>query len=113
VLVPFVLILRPHASGAPLVLVPMLVAESLGASSALGRSAGIAGVFNTIGAFRRAGRRRAKIYDLTGKLRVSPSEAFVVMWRVRRDSGIRRRCPFESETGARAGRAATAAVVAA
>jgi len=49
VLIPFVLIFG-LSLGAPLVLVPMLVAESLGLKR-FGSIGGIAGVFNTIGAF--------------------------------------------------------------
>src|SRR5260370_24993530 len=63
VLITFVLIFG-LTLGAPLVLVPMLVAESLGLKR-FGSIGGIAGVFNTIGAF--VGPVGAgKIYDLTG-----------------------------------------------
>jgi nitrate/nitrite transporter NarK len=75
VLVPFVLIFG-LTLGAPLVLVPMLVAESLGLKR-FGSIGGIAGVFNTLGAF--VGPVGAgKIYDLTGSY-VFAFEAFVVM----------------------------------
>jgi sugar phosphate permease len=71
VLIPFVLIFG-LSLGAPLVLVPMLVAESLGLKR-FGSIGGIAGVFNTIGAF--VGPVGAgKIYDLSGSY-----EVFVVM----------------------------------
>ena len=63
VLIPFVLIFG-LSLGAPLVLVPMLVAESLGLKR-FGSIGGIAGIFNTLGAF--VGPVGAgKIYDLTG-----------------------------------------------
>jgi MFS family permease len=75
VLVPFVLIFG-LTLGAPLVLVPMLVAESLGLKR-FGSIGGIAGVFNTIGAF--VGPVGAgKIYDVTGSY-VPAFEVFVVM----------------------------------
>jgi MFS family permease len=75
VLVPFIIIFG-LTLGAPLVLVPMLVAESLGLKR-FGSIGGIAGVFNTIGAF--VGPVGAgKIYDLTGSY-VSAFEVFVVM----------------------------------
>jgi MFS family permease len=75
VLIPFVLIFG-LSLGAPLVLVPMLVAESLGLKR-FGSIGGIAGVFNTIGAF--VGPVGAgKIYDLTGSY-VPAFEVFVVM----------------------------------
>jgi MFS family permease len=75
VLIPFVLIFG-LSLGAPLVLVPMLVAESLGLKR-FGSIGGIAGVFNTIGAF--VGPVGAgKIYDLSGSY--APAfEIFVVM----------------------------------
>jgi MFS family permease len=75
VLIPFVLIFG-LSLGAPLVLVPMLVAESLGLKR-FGSIGGIAGVFNTIGAF--VGPVGAgKIYDLSGSY--APAfEVFVVM----------------------------------
>ena len=74
-LIPFVLIFG-LSLGAPLVLIPMLVAESLGLKR-FGSIGGIAGVFNTIGAFVGpvgAGR----IYDLSGSY-VPAFEVFVVM----------------------------------
>jgi MFS family permease len=75
VLIPFVLIFG-LALGAPLVLVPMLIAESLGLKR-FGSIGGIAGIFNTIGAF--VGPVGAgKIYDLTGSY-TSAFEVFVVM----------------------------------
>jgi MFS family permease len=75
VLIPFVLIFG-LSLGAPLVLVPMLVAESLGLKR-FGSIGGIAGVFNTIGAF--VGPVGAgKIYDVTGSY-VPAFEVFVVM----------------------------------
>jgi MFS family permease len=75
VLIPFVLIFG-LSLGAPLVLVPMLVAESLGLKR-FGSIGGIAGIFNTLGAF--VGPVGAgKIYDLTGSY-VPAFEAFVVM----------------------------------
>jgi len=75
VLIPFVLIFG-LSLGAPLVLVPMLVAESLGLKR-FGSIGGIAGVFNTIGAF--VGPVGAgKIYDLSGSY-VPAFEVFVVM----------------------------------
>jgi MFS family permease len=75
VLIPFVLIFG-LSLGAPLVLVPMLVAESLGLKR-FGSIGGIAGIFNTIGAF--VGPVGAgKIYDLTGSY-VPAFEVFVVM----------------------------------
>ena len=75
VLIPFILIFG-LSLGAPLVLVPMLVAESLGLKR-FGSIGGIAGIFNTIGAF--VGPVGAgKIYDLTGSY-VPAFEAFVVM----------------------------------
>ena len=75
VLVPFILIFG-LSLGAPLVLVPMLVAESLGLKR-FGSIGGIAGVFNTIGAF--VGPVGAgKIYDLAGSY-VPSFEIFVVM----------------------------------
>jgi nitrate/nitrite transporter NarK len=75
VLIPFVLVFGVSL-GAPLVLVPMLVAESLGLKR-FGSIGGIAGIFNTIGAF--VGPVGAgKIYDLTGSY-VPAFEAFVVM----------------------------------
>jgi len=75
VLIPFVLIFG-LSLGAPLVLVPMLVAESLGLKR-FGSIGGIAGIFNTIGAF--IGPVGAgKIYDLTGSY-VPAFEVFVVM----------------------------------
>jgi MFS family permease len=75
VLIPFVLIFG-LTLGAPLVLVPMLVAESLGLKR-FGSIGGIAGVFNTIGAF--VGPVGAgKIYDLTGSYTLA-FEIFVVM----------------------------------
>jgi len=62
--------------GAPLVLIPMLVAESLGLKR-FGSIGGIAGVFNTIGAF--VGPVGAgKIYDLSGSY-LPAFEVFVVM----------------------------------
>ena len=75
VLIPFVLIFG-LSLGAPLVLVPMLVAESLGLKR-FGSIGGIAGIFNTIGAF--IGPVGAgKIYDLRGSY--APAfEVFVVM----------------------------------
>lgn len=75
VLIPFVLIFG-LSLGAPLVLVPMLVAESLGLKR-FGTIGGIAGIFNTLGAF--VGPVGAgKIYDLTGSY-VPAFEAFVAM----------------------------------
>jgi MFS family permease len=75
VLVPFVLIFG-LTLGAPLVLVPMLVAESLGLKR-FGSIGGIAGIFNTLGAF--VGPVGAgKIYDLSGSY-TSAFEVFVVM----------------------------------
>ena len=75
VLIPFVLIFG-LSLGAPLVLVPMLIAESLGLKR-FGTIGGIAGIFNTIGAF--VGPVGAgKIYDMTGSY-VPAFEAFVVM----------------------------------
>jgi MFS family permease len=75
VLVPFVLIFG-LALGAPLVLVPMLIVESLGLKR-FGSLGGTTGIFNTIGAF--AGPVGAgKIYDLTGSY-LPAFEAFVVM----------------------------------
>ena len=75
VLIPFVLIFG-LSLGAPLVLVPMLVAESLGLKR-FGSIGGIAGVFNTLGAF--VGPVGAgKIYDLTGSY-MPAFEVFVVM----------------------------------
>jgi nitrate/nitrite transporter NarK len=75
VLIPFALIFG-LSLGAPLVLVPMLVAESLGLKR-FGSIGGIAGIFNTIGAF--VGPVGAgKIYDLSGSY-TSAFEAFVVM----------------------------------
>ncbi len=75
VLIPFELIFG-LSLGAPLVLIPMLVAESLGLKR-FGSLGGIAGVFNTIGAF--AGSVGAgKIYDLSGSY-VPAFEVFVVM----------------------------------
>ena len=66
VLIPFVLIFG-LSLGAPLVLIPMLVAESLGLKR-FGSIGGIAGIFNTIGAF--VGPVGAgKIYDLNRQLR--------------------------------------------
>jgi len=75
VLVPFILIFG-LSLGAPLVLIPMLVAESLGLKR-FGSIGGIAGIFNTIGAF--VGPVGAgKIYDLGGSY--APAfEVFVVM----------------------------------
>jgi sugar phosphate permease len=75
VLIPFLLIFG-LSLGAPLVLIPMLVAESLGLKR-FGSLGGIAGVFNTIGAF--VGSVGAgKIYDLSGSY-VPAFEVFVVM----------------------------------
>ncbi len=75
VLIPFVLIFG-LTLGAPLVLIPMLVAESLGLKR-FGSIGGIAGVFNTIGAF--VGPVGAgKIYDLSGSY-LPAFEVFVVM----------------------------------
>ena len=75
VLIPFVLIFG-LSLGAPLVLVPMLVAESLGLKR-FGSIGGIAGIFNTIGAF--VGPVGAgEIYDLTGSYTIA-FEIFVVM----------------------------------
>ena len=75
VLIPFVLLFG-LSLGAPLVLIPMLVAESLGLKR-FGSIGGIAGIFNTIGAF--VGPVGAgKIYDLTGSY-VNAFEVFVVM----------------------------------
>jgi MFS family permease len=75
VLVPFVLICG-LTLGAPLVLIPMLVAESLGLKR-FGSIGGISGMFNTVGAF--VGPVGAgKIYDLTGSY-VPAFEVFVVM----------------------------------
>jgi MFS family permease len=75
VLIPFVLIFG-MSLGAPLVLVPMLTAECLGLKR-FGSIGGIAGVFNTIGAF--VGPVGAgKIYDVTGSY-VPAFEVFVVM----------------------------------
>jgi len=75
VLIPFVLIFG-LSLGAPLVLVPMLIAESLGLKR-FGSIGGITGIFNTLGAF--VGPVGAgKIYDLTGSY-TSAFEAFVVM----------------------------------
>jgi len=75
VLIPFVLIFG-LSLGAPLVLIPMLVAESLGLKR-FGSIGGIAGVFNTIGAF--VGPVGAgKIYDLGGSY-LPAFEVFVVM----------------------------------
>jgi MFS family permease len=75
VLIPFVLIFG-LSLGAPLVLVPMLVAESLGLKR-FGSIGGISGVFNTIGAF--VGPVGAgKIYDLGGSY-LPAFEIFVVM----------------------------------
>ncbi|HLX05974.1 MAG TPA: MFS transporter [Candidatus Binatus sp.] len=75
VLIPFVLIFG-LSLGAPLVLIPMLVAESLGLKR-FGSIGGIAGIFNTIGAF--VGPVGAgKIYDMTGSY-LPAFEVFVVM----------------------------------
>ncbi len=75
VLIPFVLIFG-LSLGAPLVLIPMLVAESLGLKR-FGSIGGIAGIFNTLGAF--VGPVGAgKIYDVTGSY-VPAFEVFVVM----------------------------------
>lgn len=75
VLIPFVLIFG-LSLGAPLVLIPMLVAESLGLKR-FGSIGGIAGVFNTIGAF--VGPVGAgKIYDLGGSY-LPAFEVFVIM----------------------------------
>ncbi|MGD0118814.1 MAG: MFS transporter [Candidatus Binatus sp.] len=75
VLIPFVLICG-LTLGAPLVLIPMLVAESLGLKR-FGSIGGISGMFNTVGAF--VGPVGAgKIYDLTGSY-VPAFEVFVVM----------------------------------
>jgi sugar phosphate permease len=75
VMIPFVLIFG-LSLGAPLVLIPMLVAESLGLKR-FGSIGGIAGIFNTLGAF--IGPVGAgKIYDLTGSY-VPAFEVFVVM----------------------------------
>ena len=75
VLIPFVLIFG-LSLGAPLVLVPMLIAESLGLKR-FGSIGGIAGIFNTIGAF--VGPVGAgEIYDLTGSYTIA-FEIFVVM----------------------------------
>ena len=75
VLIPFVLIFG-LSLGAPLVLVPMLVAESLGLKR-FGSIGGIAGIFNTLGAF--VGPVGAgEIYDLTGSYTIA-FEIFVVM----------------------------------
>ena len=75
VLAPFVLICG-LTLGAPLVLIPMLVAESLGLKR-FGSIGGISGMFNTVGAF--VGPVGAgKIYDLTGSY-VPAFEVFVVM----------------------------------
>jgi len=75
VLIPFVLIFG-LSLGAPLVLIPMLVAESLGLKR-FGSIGGIAGIFNTIGAF--VGPVGAgEIYDLTGSYTIA-FEVFVVM----------------------------------
>jgi MFS family permease len=75
VLIPFVLIFG-LTLGAPLVLIPMLVAESLGLKR-FGSIGGIAGVFNTLGAF--VGPVGAgKIYDLGGSY-LPAFEVFVVM----------------------------------
>jgi sugar phosphate permease len=75
VLIPFVLIFG-LTLGAPLVLIPMLVAESLGLKR-FGSIGGIAGVFNTLGAF--VGPVGAgKIYDLGGSY-LPAFEVFVIM----------------------------------
>ena len=75
VLIPFVLIFG-LSLGAPLVLVPMLIAESLGLKR-FGSIGGITGIFNTLGAF--VGPVGAgKIYDLSGSY-VPAFEIFVVM----------------------------------
>jgi MFS family permease len=74
-LVPFVLVFG-LSLGAPLVLVPMLVAESLGLKR-FGSIGGISGIFNTLGAF--VGPVGAgKIYDVTGSY-LPAFEVFVVM----------------------------------
>ena len=75
VLIPFIVIFG-LTLGAPLVLVPMLVVESLGLKR-FGSIGGIAGIFNTIGAF--IGPVGAgKIYDLSGSYNTA-FEAMVVM----------------------------------
>jgi MFS family permease len=75
VLIPFVLIFG-LSLGAPLVLVPMLIAESLGLKR-FGSIGGLTGIFNTLGAF--VGPVGAgKIYDLSGSY-VPAFEIFVVM----------------------------------
>jgi sugar phosphate permease len=75
VLIPFVLIFG-LSLGAPLVLVPMLVADSLGLKR-FGSIGGITGVCNTLGA--AVGSVGAgKIYDLSGSY-VPTFEVFVVM----------------------------------
>jgi sugar phosphate permease len=75
VLIPFVLIFG-LTLGAPLVLVPMLVAESLGLKR-FGSIGGVAGIFNTLGA--TVGPVGAgKIYDLSHSY-TSAFEIFVVM----------------------------------
>ncbi len=74
-LIPFVLIFG-LSLGAPLVLAPMLVAESLGLKR-FGSISGIAGLFGTIGAF--VGPVGAgEIYDLSGSY-TTAFEVFVVM----------------------------------
>ena len=75
VLIPFVLIFG-LSLGAPLVLVPMLIAESLGLKR-FGSIGGLTGIFNTLGAF--VGPVGAgKIYDMSGSY-VPAFEIFVVM----------------------------------
>jgi nitrate/nitrite transporter NarK len=74
-LVPFVLIYGLSV-GAPLVLIPMLVADSLGLKR-FGSISGIASIFQLIGAF--VGPVSAgKIYDLGGSY-LPAFEVFVVM----------------------------------
>jgi MFS family permease len=75
VLIPFVLIFG-LSLGAPLVLVPMLVADSLGLKR-FGSIGGITGVCNTIGA-AVGSVGGGKIYDLSGSY-VPAFEVFVVM----------------------------------
>jgi MFS family permease len=75
VLIPFIIIFG-LTLGAPLVLVPMLVVESLGLKR-FGSIGGIAGIFNTLGAF--VGPVGAgKIYDLLGSYNTA-FEAMIVM----------------------------------
>jgi MFS family permease len=75
VLIPFVLIYG-ITLGAPLVLIPMLVAESLGLKR-FGSIGGIAGIFNTLGAAVGPVGAGA-IYDMSGSYTLA-FEIFVVM----------------------------------